>query len=108
MSRANLITEAFHDLSDDIADRAVRLAHGTFDLICLTALGLVVYASTIGAADAGLHGRPIFGVQAAIEGAAGVAVTASHAPTSCGLTNDLLASAHRDCITALVLQPMGA
>ena len=44
---------------------------------------------------------------ASIEGRHGVAVNSSHAPTSCSLTNDLLASDHRTCITAMVLEPYG-
>ena len=115
MPRPNLISAAFHDLVDDIAYHAVNLTHGVFDLVCLLALGMVVYASSIDAANAGLGGRPPFGVQATIDathGAAvnsthGAAVSSSHAPTSCSLTNDLLSSAHRSCITATVLEPIG-
>ena len=107
MPRPNLISAAFHDLVDDIAYHAVNLTHGVFDLVCLLALGMVVYASSIDAANAGLGGRPPFGVQATIDATHGAAVNSSHAPTSCSLTNDLLSSAHRSCITASVLEPIG-
>ena len=103
----SLISQAFHDLADDVVYHAVNLAHGTFDLVCLLALGLVVYASSIDAANAGLGARPIFGVQASIDATHGAAINSSHAPSSCSLTNDLLPSIHRSCITAMVLEPIG-
>ncbi len=108
MSRSNMFTSAVRDLGDDIAYHAMGLAHGAFDLVCVMALGLVVYATGIDEANAGLQGRPMFGVQASIDGTTGIGVSSSHAPTSCSLTNDLLASAHGDCITAMVLDPLDA
>ena len=107
MPRPTLISQAFHDLADDLAYHAVNVAHGAFDLVCLLALGLVVYASSIDAANAGFTGRPLFGVQARIDAAHGAALNSSHAPSSCSLTNDLLPSDHRSCITAMVLEPIG-
>ena len=107
MPRPSPISEAFRDLVDDVAYRAVNLAHGTFDLICMLALGLVVYSTSIDAANAGFENRPMFGVQAKVDGRHGAAVNSSHAPTSCSLTNDLLPSDHRTCITAMVLEPIG-
>lgn len=106
MPRPSPISQAFHDLADDLAYHAVNLTHGVFDLVCLLALGMVVYASSLDAANAGLGSRPLFGVQASIDGSHGAAVTSSHAPTSCSLTNDLLPSQHRSCITAMVLEPL--
>ena len=103
----NLISSVFGDFVDDVTYHAVNLMHGAFDLVCLLALGLVVYASSIDAANAGLGSRPMFGVQATVDGTHGAAVNSSHAPSSCSLTNDLLASAHRSCITAMVLEPIG-
>ena len=108
MPRPNLITLAVRDLCDDIAYHAMGVAHGVFDFACVVALGLLVYASGLEPADAGLQNRPMFGVQANIEGSQGVAVSPSQAPTSCSLTNDLLSSDHNDCITALVLDPLDA
>ena len=107
MPRQTLISSALHDYADDIGYHAVNLVRGAFDLICLLALGLVVYASSIDAANAGLGARPLFGVQASIDASHGAAVNASHAPSSCSLTNDLLPFAHRSCITAMVLDPAG-
>ncbi len=107
MPRSTLLSQAIQDVADDVVYHAVNIAHGVFELICLTAVGLVVYASSIDPANAGLGGRALFGVQAAIEVNPGSAVNASHAPTSCGLTNDLLASDHRSCITAMMLEPLG-
>ena len=107
MPSPTLISQAVHDLMDDVAYHAVNLTHSAFDLICLLALGMVVYASSIDSANAGLGSRPMFGVQASIEGTHGVAINSSHAPSSCSLTNDLLPSAHRTCITAMVLEPYG-
>ncbi len=107
MPRPNLFSQAIHDLVDDVAYHCVNLAHGAFDLVCLLALGLVVYTSSIDAANVGLGARPMFGVQASIDGSHGVAVNSSHAPSSCSLTNDLLPSADRSCITAMVLEPIG-
>ena len=107
MPRPTSTTNVLQDLFDDIGYHAVNLATGAFDLICLVALGLVVYASSIDAANAGLGGRPMFGVQARIEATHGAAINSSHAPTSCSLTNDLLPATHRTCITAMVLEPIG-
>jgi hypothetical protein len=108
MPRSTLFMSAVRDLGDDIAYHVVGLAHGAFDLMCVLALGMLVYASGIDTANAGLQGRPMFGVQASIDGTNGVGVTSSHAPTSCSLTNDLLPSGHNDCITAVVLDPLDA
>lgn len=107
MPRPSLISDALADLVDDVAYHAVNLAHGAFDLICLLALGLIVYASSIDTASASLDGRPMFGVQASAQGHPGAAINPSHAPTSCSLTNDLLAGDHHTCITAMVLVPIG-
>ena len=107
MLRSNLISLAFRDLIDDVAYHAVGLAHGAFNLICLLALGSVIYVSSIDSADAGLGVRPMFGIQASVDGSFGALVSSSHAPSSCGLTNDLLASDHRSCITATLLDPIG-
>jgi hypothetical protein len=93
------------DLADDAVYHAVNLAHGAFDLLCLVALGLVVYASSIDVANAGLGSRPLFGVQANVAATHGAAVNPSHAPSSCSLTNDLLASPHQSCIISLILEP---
>ncbi len=100
MPRPSLISSAFRDHVDDIAHHAVNLTHGVFDLVCMLALGLVVFASSfdtasLDAGNAGLTGRPLFAVQA------------SQSPSSCSLTNDLLPAAHRSCITAMVLEPIG-
>ncbi len=107
MPRPNVISQAAHDLIDDVAYHAVNLANGALELVCLLAVGMVVYASSIDSANAGLSARPMFGVQASIDASLGVAVNADHAPSSCSLTNDLLPAAHRTCITALVLEPYG-
>ena len=108
MPRVSLLRSALCDLGDDIAHHGMSLAHGAFDLTCVLALGLLVYATGIDSADAGQGARPLFGVQARIDATPGAAVNSSHAPTSCGLTNDLLASPHRDCITAMVLDQVDA
>ena len=105
MSQSNPIQAALCDLCDDIAYHAVNLAHGAFDLLCLLTLGALVYASGIDAADAGLQGRAMFGVRASIEAQGGPALSASPAPTSCTLTNDLLSADHSSCIQTLVLEP---
>lgn len=93
------------DLAEDVVWHGTRLAQGGFDLVTLMLLGALIYMTSIDSAAAGLKSRPLFGVQASVAGAAGVVLTSSHAPTSCGLTNDLLASDHRSCITAMVLEP---
>ena len=105
MTQSTLFKDALGDLADDIAFYAGNLLHGAFDLACLLALGLLVYATGIDPANAGLHSRPIFGVQASVAGSVGVAVNASHAPTACTLTNDLLPSLPRSCTSALILDP---
>ncbi len=105
MPRSDPFTDALRDLAEDIAYHTGNLLRRAFDLTCLLALGLLVYATSFDPANAGLHGRPLFGVQAAVVGSLGVAVNASHAPTACALTNDLLAAPHRNCTNALVLQP---
>ncbi len=107
MPRSNLISLAFRDLIDDVTYHVVGLAHGAFDLVCLLALGSVIYVSSIDTADAGLGVRPMFGIQASMDGSLGASVSSSHAPSSCALTNDLLASDHRSCITAMLLVPVG-
>lgn len=105
MSHQNLFKCALCDLADDLAYHAGNLVHRAFDILCLLALGMLVYVTGIDPANAGLHSRPLFGVQASIAGTSGIAVSASHAPTACGLTNDLIASAHRSCTDAMVLDP---
>jgi hypothetical protein len=107
MPRPTLISQALHDLMDDVAYHAVNLTRSAFDLVCLLALGMVVYTSSIDSANAGLGARPMFGVQASVEGTHGAAINSSHAPSSCSLTNDLLSAEHRTCITAMVLEPYG-
>lgn len=106
MSRPNPFKDALIDLGDDIAYHAGNLLHRAFDLLFLLALGLLIYVTSIDPANAGLEGRALFGVQARIAGSVGVAVNSSHAPTSCHLNNDLLASPNRSCTQALILQPM--
>ena len=59
MPRETLMSQAVHDLMDDVAYHAVNLAHGAFDLVCLLALGMIVYASSIDSANAGLGARPM-------------------------------------------------
>lgn len=93
------------DLGEDVVWHGTRLVQGSLDLVTLAVLGTLIYLNSFDPASAGLKGRPMFGVQARADGAAGVVLTSSHAPTSCGLTNDLLASDHRSCITAMVLEP---
>ena len=105
MSQSNPFAVAFRELADDIAYHTGNLLHRAFDLTCLLALGLLVYVTGIDPANAGLRSRPLFGVQASIAGSVGVAVNASHAPTACGLTNDLLPAAHRSCTNAMMLEP---
>ncbi|MEO6299070.1 MAG: hypothetical protein ABIV25_09350 [Paracoccaceae bacterium] len=105
MSVSNLFKDALGDLGDDIAYHAVKLVRWAFDVLCLLALGLLCFATNIDSANAGLHSRPIFGVHAHVAGSVGVAVTASHAPTSCHMTNDLLDAAHRSCTNAMILEP---
>ncbi len=105
MSRSSLFKDALSDLGEDIAFHAGNLLHRAFDGLCLLALGLLIYVTGIDPANAGLHSRPLFGVQASIAGSVGVAINASHAPSSCGLTNDLLPSTHRSCTHALMLDP---
>ena len=107
MPRSTPISDAVHDLFDDLTYHAVGLAHGAFDLTCLLAVGLVVYASSIDSANAGLRARSLDSVQASIVTPQGLALNSSQAPTSCSLANDHLASADRSCITAMVLKPYG-
>lgn len=95
----------FSELGEDVIWHGTRLVQSSLDLVTLAVLGTLIYLSSFDPASAGLKGRPMFGVQARADGAAGVVLTSSHAPTSCGLTNDLLASDHRSCITAMVLEP---
>ncbi|MGV8988650.1 MAG: hypothetical protein ACOH2H_20495 [Cypionkella sp.] len=89
----------------EIGEDATRWAQTGIDLATLLIIGTLIYLTSLDPAAAGLHGRPMFGVGARMEGVAGVTLTSSHAPSSCGLTNDLLASAHRSCIDAMVLEP---
>ena len=105
MPRSTLFKVALADLVDDIGFHAANLVHRAFDAVCLLALGLMIYVTSLDPANAGLHSRPTFGVQAQIAGSVGVAVNASHAPTSCYLTNDLLPASHRSCTHALLLVP---
>ena len=106
MSQPTLFKAALGDLGADIAFHAANLLHHAFDAVCLLALGFLIYGTSIDPASAGLHSRPQFGVSARIAGTAGVAVNSSHAPTACSLTNDLLASAHRSCTHAMILEPL--
>lgn len=99
------VTESLAEFGEDMLWHLTRIAQGSIDLVTLALVGVLIYLTTINAAEAGMHGRPLFAVQARIEGTAGVAVASSHAPTSCGLNNDLLASAHRSCTHALLLEP---
>lgn len=89
----------------DIAEDAVGIAQSGMDVFTVLILGTLICLTNLDAASASLHGRPMFGVGASMAGAAGIALTSSHAPSSCGLTNDLLDVAHRTCIEALVLDP---
>lgn len=102
---ARRFRDGLAEFGEDTLWHATRLAQGSLDLVTLAVAGLLIYLTTFNAAEAGLHSRPLFGVQASAGGVAGVALSSSHAPTSCGLTNDLLASAHRSCIDTLVLEP---
>lgn len=104
MPRSNLIKDALADLGDDVAIVAGNLVHRAFDVLCLAALGMTIYVSGIDTANAGLHGKVLFGVQARVAGSVGIAVNASQAPTSCQLNNDLLASEHRSCTQAMILE----
>lgn len=90
---------------DDMGEDVVRIAQAGMDVITVLILGTLIYLTSLDAASASLHGRPMFGVGASMAGVAGIALTSSHAPSSCGLTNDLLDVAHRSCIVALVLEP---
>lgn len=99
-------TGILREFVEDVAYHAGNLVHRAFDLLCLLAMGMLIYVSGIDSANADQHRHPIFGVQASITGAAGLAVTASHAPTACSLTLDLLPSRHQSCITTLILEPM--
>ena len=105
MSGSDLFKDALSDLGDDIAYHATNVVRWVFDVLSLLALGLLCYVTSIDTANAGLHSRPIFGVHAHIAGSVGVAVNASHAPTSCHMTNDLLDAAHRSCTEAMILEP---
>ena len=106
MSQPNLFKAALADLGEDIAFHAGNLLHRAFDAVCLLALGLLIYVTSIDPASAGLHSRPLFGVSARIAVSVGVAVNSSHAPTACSLTNDLLSAAHRSCTHAMILEPL--
>jgi hypothetical protein len=106
MSRSNPFKDAMADVADEVAFGLGNLLSWALDVTCLLALGLLIYSTGIDTANAGLHGRPIFGVQASIAGRGGAAVNASHAPTSCHMNNDLLASANRSCTHALILRPL--
>ena len=99
------ISDGLAEIAEDLLWHLTRVAQGSMDLATLAIVGVLIYLTSIDAAAAGLHGRPLFAVQAKAEVIAGVALAASHAPTSCGLTNDLLSSAHRSCTAALVLEP---
>lgn len=99
------ISQALADFGDDVLWHLTRFAQGSMDLVTLAIVGGLIYLATLDAASAGLQGRAMFGVQATADGIAGVALASSHAPTSCGLTNDLLATDHRSCLHALVLEP---
>jgi hypothetical protein len=87
---------------EDILYHATRLAQGGLDLATLLVLGLLLYLTGV---DQAPGGRGVLGLQAKVEVSAGGTLAASHAPSSCGLTNDLLDMAHRSCIHTLVLEP---
>ena len=106
MSQPDPFKAALVDLGEDIAFHAGNLLHRAFDAVCLLALGLLIYVTSIEPASAGLHSRPLFGVSARIAVSVGVAVNSSHAPTACSLTNDLLSAAHRSCTHAMILEPL--
>ena len=99
------ISQRLAEFGEDVLWHLTRFAQGSLDLATLAMVGVLITLASLDAADAGLHGRPMFAVQATAEAVAGAALASSHAPTSCGLTNDLLASAHRSCVRALVLEP---
>ena len=93
------------EFGEDMLWHLTRLAQGSIDLVTLAVVGALICLTSLDGASAGLHDRPMFAVQASVAAGAGVALASSHAPTSCGLTNDLLAFAHRSCVHALVLEP---
>ena len=105
MARDTFMQDVLADLGEDISFHLGALLHRAFDGVCLLALGLLIYASGIDQADAGMHRHIEFTVEARIDGQAGAAVNSSHAPSFCSLNNDLMPTLHRSCTTALELEP---
>lgn len=105
MTRNVLSNDYLVELSEDVIWHLARFGQGSMDLVTLLLIGGLVSFTTLHAAEAGSHRRPMFGVSAQLQGSAGIALTSSHAPTSCALTNDLLASPHSSCTAALMLTP---
>lgn len=87
---------------EDLLYHATRLAQGGLDLVTLLVLGLLAYMTGM-AQMPEAHG--VLGLQARVEVSAGATLATGDAPSSCGLTNDLLDMAHRSCIHTLVLEP---
>ncbi len=105
MTRNMVFGEFLTDLGEDVVWHLTRAAQGSLDLVTIALVGGLIYLTSLDPAAAGLHGRPMFAVGASVQGSVGIELTSSHAPTSCGLTNDLLASPHRSCAAAMVLEP---
>ena len=94
MPRTSL-TQAARDLAGDIAYHAVTVIHAAFDLACVVALGLLVFASGV---DTGAAPRPLADVQAHAD---------DRAPT-CPPNTQISALPQGDCITAVVLSALDA
>jgi hypothetical protein len=95
MPRA-IVIQAARDLVDDIAYHAMTVTHAAFDLACVLALGLLVYASGI---DSAADPRPMADVQAHAN---------DEAVPTCQMETDISALPQGDCITAVVLSALDA
>jgi hypothetical protein len=89
------LTQAARDLVEDIAYHAVTVTHAAFDLTCVVALGLLVYASGV---DTAPVPRPLADVQAHAD---------DNGPT-CPTDTQISALPQGDCITAVVLSALDA
>jgi hypothetical protein len=94
MPRPNTLILAARDLCDDVAYHGLNLVHGAFDLTCVVALGLFVFAT--GQAETSPPPSPALQITSSL-----VAPPAM----SCTQTAD---ATQPECITSLVLTPLDA